>query len=42
MNIKEKTSSLSVAGKKYQLKLALSIGAITYTEYKKRMYLINN
>lgn len=32
----------SIADKKYQLKLALYIGAITYTEYKERMYLINN
>ena len=42
MNIKEKRSCFTIADKKYQLKLALSIGIITYTEYKKRMCLINN
>ena len=42
MNIKEKRSCFTIADKKYQLKLALSIGIITYTEYKKRMYLINS
>lgn len=41
MNIKEKRSCFTIADKKYQLKLALSIGIITYTEYKKRMCLIN-
>jgi hypothetical protein len=35
MNLKEKTTTFSLAEKKYQLKLALSVGDITTAEYKK-------
>ena len=39
MNIKEKKTTFSLAEKKYQLKLALSVGVITTVEYKKLLNL---
>jgi hypothetical protein len=35
MNLKEKTTTFSLAERKHQLKLALSVGVITDSEYKK-------